>query len=475
MDLRDTLHAVRRGWWLLSGSVLLGLAIASATCWAATPLYSSSTQLFVTAADRPDAESANEWAIYVQQRTATYAAALASTDMAGRVIDELGLDLRPADLVRRVTARAVPNTAVLEVTVTDSSPRRARDIAASLGRQFTGWVDDAETTVGAVTSRVSATTVQPARLSTRAVSPDVGLALGLGGSLGFLLGLGLTVSGRRSWNTVTTEDDVRNLTGAALIGVMPEIAPSEPRRPDAPQEWSTADALDGILANLGLLGIAGPQRVLVVAGAEPEDAAGELARELADALALAGRRVALVEADLRSDESAPSLAPEGTVGFADVLAGEATLAAVTAHAHDGQLSVIPAGRPPARTEGLLESRRMGDVVYALRSTHDYVLLIAPPVRSSPDATILGRRADGCLLAVRYGRIGRIRLADTAGRLTGNGVRLLGVVLTQVPHTVTVVQSPSHRYWADPDRATAVALRRAVRSSTGPAAPLGGES
>ena len=148
MDLRDTLHAVRRGWWLLLGSVLLGLAIASAACWAATPLYSSSTQLFVSAADRPDAEAANEWATYVQQRSTTYAAALESTDMAGRVIDDLGLDLRPTDLVRRVTARAVPNTVVLEVTVTDSSPQRARDIAASLGREFTRWVDDAETTVG---------------------------------------------------------------------------------------------------------------------------------------------------------------------------------------------------------------------------------------------------------------------------------------------------------------------------------------
>ena len=283
------------------------------------------------------------------------------------------------------------------------------------------------------------------------------------------------MSGRRSWNTVTTEDDVRNLTGAALLGMTPEVETSEPRRPDAPQAWTGTAALDGILANLGLLGIAGPQRVLVVAGAEAEDGAGELARELADALALAGRRVALVEADLRSDESAPSLAPEGTVGFADVLAGEATLAAVTAHAHDGQLSVIPAGRPPARAEGLLESRRMGDVVYALRSTHDYVLLIAPPVRSSAHATILGGRADGCLLVVRFGRIGRIRLADAAGRLTRNGVRLLGVVLTRVPPTVTVVQSPSHRYWADPDRGTAVALRRAVRSSAGPVAPGGGGS
>ena len=472
MDFRDVLHAVRYGWWLLLSGILLGLLIAAGLSWAATPLYSSPTQFFVDATDRADIDAAHQGDLYAQERSSSYAAVLRSEQLAGRVVDELGLDLTASQVARKITAIAEPNTVVIDVTVTDSSPARARDIAAALGRQFTLWVSDAESSVGSVTSRAQVTTVLTPELPTRPVSPDVGLALGLGGALGFLLGLGLTVQRHRPWNRVTTEADVRHLAGVPLIGAVPGTPPSGWGHVAVPEHTPAVRAIRGIQANLRLLDAGGAPCVVVITGAVPQDGASILAHSLADALALAGGRVALVEADLRRTERALSLGPVGRAGLADVLVGAATLPEVTQDARDGRLSVVPAGAAPAHPGRLLGSPQMRAVLDSLLSEHDHVIVHAPSVRSSTDATILGLLADRCLLAVRYGRTRRERLAEAAGALSRGGVALLGVVLTQVPRAATVVLSPSYRYQADSDRAAVVAMRRAVMASPDPVARAG---
>ena len=463
VDLKDVLYAIRRGWWWLLGGTLLGLTVSAGLTWVATPLYSSSTEVFVSSTDRPDTESAYQGDLYSQERASSFVKTMGSEQLAGRVVDELGLDMTASAVARQVTAKAVPKTAIIEVTVTDSSAARARDIAAALGRQFTRWVEDAETPAGAVTSRAVVTTVQAAGLPTRPVSPDLGLALGLGGSLGFLLGLGLTVGSGRSGNNVTTEDDVRHATGAPLIGAVPELSPSGPEGSAASATAPFAQALRGIRTNIQLLGDGRRPRVIVVTGAVATDGASTLAFYLADSLALAGLRVALVEADLR--DARPG---HVGVGLADVLLGHASLSEATRDRRDGSLAIVGSGGAPEDLSAPLDTAGMRTVLLALRSSRDYVIVAAPAVLSSTDAAVLGALADGCVLTARYGRVGRGQLAEAADVLTRGGSELLGVVLSGVPRSAAVASSAGYRYSADVERGAIVATRRAVMGPLGAA-------
>jgi Mrp family chromosome partitioning ATPase len=453
VDLEDVLRAVRRGWWVLLGCVLIGLGAAAAVARTVTPTYVSSTQLYVASTDHTDIDATYQGNLYAEERSESYARALTGLDMAGRVIERLDLSLSPADVANKVTAVVSANTVIVEVTVTDSAAGRARDIAAALGDEFVRWVVEAETPPGSAGSRVQGATIEAAQLPTRPASPQIGLLLGLGGSLGTLLGLGLIAWGPRPWNTVTSEQDVRRHSGAPLIGALPD----GPRRTE---HEPGAQVIRGIGRTLGLLADGGPPRVLVVAGTDSDDGAATLAGDIAGHLARDGARVVLVDADVRRG-GRPDLHAEGGLGFSDVLAGTVTLAEVVRRAGEERLSTVTAGRAPAETDGSSRSPHLRELVDALRGSHDHVVVHAPPVLSSPDAAVLGALADGSLLAVGYGRTRRGQLADAAAAVSGGGGRLLAVVLTRVPRSVGVGAGGSYRYRADGDRADAVAERRAV--------------
>lgn len=454
MDLRDALHAVRHAWWVLLVCVLLGLGAAVVLQRSVTPVYESSTRLFVASTDNSDIDASWQGDLYAQQRSESYARALRGEELAARVVETLDLSLSASEVARKVTAIVSPDTVVVEATVADGSAERARDIAAALAEEFTRWVAQAEAPPGAAAPRVEVMTIQSADLPTDPVSPDGELLLGLGGSLGFLLGLGLTVWGRRPWNTVTTEADVRGLSGAPLIGVLPERAPTV-------GDGTSAQVVRGIRRNLGLLANAGGPRVIVVTGAVPGDGSSTLARAVAEELARAGGRVVLVEADRRRARVPDTPALAGVRGFFDVLAGAASLSEAVRQEPGSPLSVVPPGRAPADPDELLSSTRLRGLLHALRASRDVVIVDAPPVLSLPDAALLGALADGCLLAVRHRRTRRGHLADAADTLSAAGGALLAVVFTGVRRPAGAAAGASYRYQADADRGDGVAERRAV--------------
>lgn len=309
MDLRDARHAVRRGWWLLVGCVLLGVAAAAALCAVSTPRYTASVGLYVSATGTTDVDSAYQGDLYAQWRTDSYVAALRSQELAGRVAVRLDLDLTAAEAARRITASAVPDTVVLEATATDESAVRARDMAAALAEEFRDWALGPETPAGTAAPRVRVRTVRPAEIPSAPVSPDRGLLLGLGASLGALVGLACTVLGRLPWNTVTDDDDVRRLTGAPVLGALPAGASHRAGRATAPGASPPAgQALRGLRANLRLLGAPGPSGTVVITAPLPVDEAVGLADDLAGQ----GLRVVAAPPVLSAPAQArPGVLPDG--------------------------------------------------------------------------------------------------------------------------------------------------------------------
>jgi succinoglycan biosynthesis transport protein ExoP len=433
LDLKDVLNAVRSGWWLLVGGLLAGLSVAGVMTWLATPLYASSTQLFVSVAGSTDTSAAYQGNLFSQQRVTSYAQLLPGAQLAGRVVDELDLDLTPAQVARTVTATPLPDTVILEVTVTDTSAERARDIAESLGRQFTAEVTNLETDV----STVKVTTVQPAKLDPDAVSPDVTRNLALGAVLGLLIGLGLALLRSKLDNTVKTHDDVQALTGAGLIGTVLE----DPRLDDvhvvaALDEHSmTAESFRAIRTNLQYLDVDNPPRVIVVASSVPGE--GKSTQS--------GSRVTLVEADLRRPRVTRYMGLVGGAGLANVLAGTADLDEVTQPWGDGKLSVLAAGPMPPNPSEMLGSAQMRSLLDTLRETQDYVVIDTPPLLPVTDAAVLSVLADGCVITTRFGKTRREQLAEAAATLSRIDAKLLGVVLNRVPQAAAAARGYGYGY------------------------------
>jgi receptor protein-tyrosine kinase len=453
VDLKDVLQAVRSGWWLLVGAVLLVVAGAGAVTFLATPTYASSTQLFVsTSSTDATSSAAYQGNLFSQQRVASYAELLTGELLAGRVAEELALDLSPAAVAGKVTATAVPDTVILNVTVTDTSAERAHDIAAALGSQFAQQVKEMETPDGAATSTVKVTTVKPADLSGTPVSPDGTRNLALGAVLGLLLGLSLTLLRSRLDDTVKTQQDVLQLAGVGVIGTVledPRLA-EDHLVTDLDQQSVSAEAYRSIRTNLQFLNVDNPPRVIVVSSSIPGEGKSTLAVNLATVLAQSGSRVTLIEADLRRPRVTRYMGLISGAGLTNVLAGTASLHEVAQPWGDGKLTVLAAGPMPPNPSELLGSAHMRTLLDDLRATNDYVIIDAPPLLPVTDAAVLSVLSDGCVLSTYFGKTRRDELSEAAAALSRIDATLLGVVLNRVPQATGAARGYGYGYSYEPD-------------------------
>lgn len=453
--MKDVLRAVRAGWWLVAAAVLLGVVIAGTLSWLATPLYSSSTRLFVSTAGSTDAAAAYQGNLFSQERVTSYAQLLAGEQLAARVVGDLGLEMTPAQVAGEVTATPVPNTVILDVTVTDPSPRRAQRIAATLGQEFTRQVVELETPSGSSTSTVKVTVVQPAQLDLTPVSPRWPRNVALGGLLGLVVGLALALLRARLDNTVKTNEDVQATVGTGLIGAVLEDPKLREKHlvTDFDDHSVTSEEFRAIRTNLQFLNVDNPPKVIVVTSSAPGEGKSTLAVNLATALAQAGSRVTLVEADLRRPRVMRYMGLVSGAGLSNVLAGTADLGEVVQPWGDGKLQVLAAGPTPPNPSEILGSAQMRSLLQVLRETQDYVVIDTPPLLPVTDAAVLGVVADGCVITTRHGKTRREELAEAAATLARIDATLLGIVLNRVPQSASLARGYGYGYGyrADPGR------------------------
>jgi capsular polysaccharide biosynthesis protein len=123
---------------LLGGLAGFGLSAVQ------TPLYASSTQLFVSTSGSASTSDFVAGSEFSRERVASYAELITGERLATRVVDELSLDITPEQLSEAIEAEPVAETVLIDVTVTDSSALRAQEIARVVGGEFSTLVGDFE-------------------------------------------------------------------------------------------------------------------------------------------------------------------------------------------------------------------------------------------------------------------------------------------------------------------------------------------
>jgi capsular exopolysaccharide synthesis family protein len=433
MELREVVRAFRAFWWMLVTGVLLGGIAATAVSLLVTPQYTSHTRLFVSTTGSTSTSDVLTGSQFSQQRVASYVRLLTGEDLAARVIADLELDMTPEEFAEQVTASAVPETVLLDVTVTDPSPQRARDIAEGTSAEFIRLIRGLETPRGSGTSPVTVTVVDTAKLPARPSEPQVLRNIVLGLVVGLLAGGGAAVVAARLDRSVKDGDEASALVGAPLVGtIQRDQALNKTHTTDRRGDSRTAEDYRQLRNNLRFLEVDDPPRVIMVSSAVPAEGKTTLVINLALALAEAGQRVIVVEADLRRPKVTSYLGMVGGVGLTNVLTGTAYLEEVLQqHGMDG-LTVLAAGPTPPNPGELLASSHMRAVVEKLRGRFDVVLVDAPPLLPVADASGLAPHTDGVLLSVRYGSTRRDQLRQAATTVERAGGRTLGAVLNIVP-------------------------------------------
>ncbi|MCU1616135.1 MAG: capsular exopolysaccharide family [Frankiales bacterium] len=433
MDFKDVLNALRAAWLVVVMGAVVGAAAGFGVTYLMTPLYTSSTQFFVTTRDSQSPADAWQGGQFSQQRVTSYAQLVTSYELLGRVIDQLRLDMTRDELAQEITARGVTETVLLDVSVTDPSPRRAQSIARAIDDQFTVLVKELETPDGSALSPVKVSLLQEPELATSPSAPNVPLNIVLGAVVGLLLAGAVALLRVHLDRSVRDPDDAAAVAGTPVIGTVPEDSVLAKRHVI---EWErggqAAEGYRQLRMNLQFLNVDEPPRVIMVSSALPAEGKTTLAINLALALTESGRRVTVVEADLRRPRITSYLGLVGGVGLTNVLSGTAALDDVIQFYDERGLRVLPAGPIPPNPGELLTSDTMAAVLGKLRATNDFVIVDAPPLLPVADATGLGPLVDGVLLCIRYGRTRKDQVRHASAALDRVRARKLGLVLNLVP-------------------------------------------
>lgn len=433
MELRDYLRVLRTRWLLIALFALAFVAIASALTLHATPQYASKARLFISTSgsDETSPLSGGEFSL---QRVKSYADLLTGREISRRVVDELGLHESPGALASQISATSSPETVILNITVTDPDPKRARVLADAVSRAFVSYVAELETPPGKDAATIKASIVDPAASSSTPISPNPRRNITLGLVLGLVLGAGAAVLRETLDTTIKSSRQLDPLVAAPIIGTISfdTDAVDTPLITNIDTYAPRAEAFRVLRTNLQFIDPDVQRKVFVVTSSLPGEGKTTTAVNLALALAEGGESVVLVEGDLRRPKISEYLRLESAVGLTTVLIGKLPLEdAVQTTASEG-LAVVTSGATPPNPAELLKSSAMSSLIASLREQYDIVLIDAPPLLPVTDGALLAAQADGALLVVRHGKTTTDQVTLAVERLEAVGATPVGVIFNMTP-------------------------------------------
>jgi len=424
------MRILRDRWVTVVVTTLITTAGAVAYTLAQTPLYEASTRLFVSTMSGASATELYQGNRLSQDRVLSYTQLVMGETLAMRTIDRLNLDMTARSLTENVTAKSKPGTVLIEVSVLDASPVRARDIANAMSDEFVLMARGLETPSEGARPEARVVVEQRASIPEHPVVPEKYRNLALGIAFGVILGIGLALLRDLLDNSIDSEELLEEITGASAVGYIPfdKKLREFPAISFATDNSAAAEGFRKLRTNLQFLAVDNPPRVILVTSTSPAEGKTTVAINIALALAEAEHNVALLDGDLRRPRVAKYLDLVGSVGFSTVLSNRSPLTDVLQTTKFPRLTALAAGPVPPNPSELLGSLAAKKVLDALREQFDYVIIDSAPLLAVTDAAILAADADGALVVVRSGETRRDQLAHSIGVLNDVGAILLGAIL-----------------------------------------------
>ncbi len=434
------LRAVRRQAWLIGLCLASGLASAGIFLATQQSVYRASMKIVV---GQGGGIFQPAYSGSVDPLTQTMTNLLESNVVASAVIRNLGLSLKPRQLLGHLAASTRPQTAVLNVRYDSSNKAEAVTILRETGNVFAilvsqlGGQKPSGETGGVATIPVSARTFDPAHLEPGRVSPRPLETLLIAGALATFLGVALAFARESLKPRIDSREQAEQWFGTHVLGTLPKgsvetppLGPSGRRR----RSEQLAHALGLLTAQLqARQGTGG--RVIVVTSTADDESKSMVVAHLGAALAAAGEDVICVEADTRAPTVGRHLGVDTNskdperYGLIDVVDGrielEGALHAVRPVAPTGNagnpdgtteadsshrnsrplgppLRLLPAGGSPSSDVGALSSETLISLMKTLASTTRYLIVDAPPMLLSAHALPLATASDAILVVAQLG-------------------------------------------------------------------------
>jgi polysaccharide biosynthesis transport protein len=463
VDFQVVVRALSRRWRLIALITIVSAGLALGVSLILPDRYEASADLLFREADPAPNIDPNEplpERSQAPERIAATNLALASLDrVATRVETKLKTDLTAKELRDRVELDPQGQADIVTITATGDSPAQAARIANAFANEVVAARRDAarqkiQRVIDAINAKLAATEssdalagelnrraeqleverqletgeveiAEPAVPPREKSSPKPARNTAIGLLLGLILGSLLAILLQRFDRRVESEAEVGELFDAPVIARVPV------ERASGWERELFSESFQFLRANLQLRDPDSNYRTIAVTSALPGNGKSTVAARLAEALALSGSEVVIVDCDLRRPTLHEYYAVSAHDGVTSALVGLHDPVDMLRPTYIPTVRLLPAGPlmplPPSVLAG---TKGMGDVLSRLSRVADYVIVDTSPVTIGADASAIASCVDATIVVVDIESVGRDVLAAANEQLRAARANIVGVVINR---------------------------------------------
>ncbi|MDF2588415.1 MAG: hypothetical protein K0S41_2256 [Anaerocolumna sp.] len=421
------------------------------------PSYTASVQMYVYTNETTTSANLNELN-YAQKIVATYINFLQTNVFYKQVSEEGDLKYSPDELKKMTSIGVVNNTEIFRISVTTNDPNDSFKIAETMQHVAPGLIRK-------IKSSAEISVVDPVVLPTRQSSPNVLLNTAIGGFLGFVFSVLLSLLLEIFDIKVKGQEDLLKKYQLPILGSIPSFESNHKATPKLKRfiykvtkkknqvniedksedtNFVLTEAYKSLRTNLRFTVRSDSCKKIIVSSPIPREGKSTTSTNLAIAIAQTGAKVLLMDCDLRKGRLHTFFSLKNTAGISDTLSGMADVRDIIRPTNHLNLHVITLGQIPPNPAELLGSMQMEELISILDKEYDYILIDTPPVNIVSDCLSLVKLVDGVIVVVRENITTHPNITNALSKFELAKANLLGFVINGVE--LNQGKSMSHYYY-----------------------------
>lgn len=277
--------------------------------------------------------------------------------------------------------------------------------------------------------------VESAVVPTSPIRPRIFVNTLLAMIVGAMLAIGVIFLIEYLDDTIKSTEETSQSLGLPVIGFLARMDPPlngtphvilQPRSP-------ISEAFRSLRSNIQFASVDRPIRCLLVTSPAPREGKSTVAANLAVVMAQGGKRVLLLDGDLRKPRLHDLMGVPNRLGMSDFfMRHPSELGGIIRRLEEKDLYLVTSGKLPPNPAELLGSERMLQIIHMLKGKYDFIIIDSPPVGAVTDATVLASRVDGVLMVVEPKKTRLGAAAQAVEQLRRADANLIGIVFNNVP-------------------------------------------
>lgn len=409
------------------------------------PLYQANTTVVIAKSDSIDGTAVSLNDVNASQKLAnTYSEIAKSELVLKRVIEELDLSMTSKELSKGVTIKPIQDTSIISITVKDQNATRSATIANGIAKVFSEEIGKIYKLENVSQLSVATTPTAP---SNNTLTRDIVLAVAVAvvGVAGFAF--------VRFYldDSVKHTDDIEKMFGLPTVG---SISRNDSKVKNgnelvvarAPKSI-VSENIKSLRTNLQFAAVDRNLKTILVTSTNASEGKSFVSSNLAVSFAQAGKKVLIIDCDLRKGRLHRLFKTFNNAGLSNLLADN--IKNLSNYIHNTtveNLDLITCGTYPPNPSELLSSQRNKKVLASLRNHYDIIILDGAPIGGLADSVILSSMADEVLIVTKDGFTSKSDLAATRDALRKVDANVAGVVFNTVNHR----SAKYYSYYGDQD-------------------------